>query len=158
MDSFEIVYGKVMELDNQSQMALLLIGEAFNQSIEGRIAVACCVRNRKKYWKMSYEKVMLSYVKRGEKRIFQFSCWEDKLDYLYGIWSGKENLSNYEKTVVREIYWIVDGVIGERVNDNIGYADHYYNWRLVRPWWAMKMKKTRTIQDHVFYRSDRVKV
>jgi spore germination cell wall hydrolase CwlJ-like protein len=156
-EQFQDLYKKVMDLDNQSQMALTLVGEVFNQPVEGKIGVANCIRNRKKHWKRTYESVMLSYVKKGNRKIFQFSCWEDKLDYLYGIWAGSVVLNNYEKSLLREIYWIVDGVIGERITDNIGHADHYYAWRIVRPRWAMKMKKTRTIQDHVFYRSDRVK-
>ena len=147
-----ILLRNLYSLSESTLLALTLIGEAFNQSIEGQVAVSNVIKNRVKYWKKSYQDIILQHNNKG---IFQFTCWVDKGGWLFNIWQGTADLTEYERDVLRQIFWVSEGVVGGRVMNNIKKSDHYHtNW--IRPWWARKMKKVITIGDHTFLESDRV--
>jgi spore germination cell wall hydrolase CwlJ-like protein len=135
-------------------LALTLVGECFGEPIEGQVAVANVIRNRVKYWKRSYPSIVFQH---SQRKVFAFSCWGTKEDYLYDVWLGK-GINHYEKKVLQQIYWISEGIVSNRIVDNVDGADHYYAYRLLRfrPWWAKGMKKIKRIGGHLFLRSDRV--
>ena len=134
-------------------LALTLVGETFNQAIEGQIAVGNVIKNRVKYWRKSYQDIILQ---QNDSGIFQFTCWMDKGEWLFNIWKGVSILNEYEREVLRQIFYVAEGVCGNRILSNVKRSDHYHtNW--IRPWWGMKMKKIVTIGEHTFLESDRVR-
>ena len=144
-------------LSESTLLALNLIGEAFNQTIEGQVAVGSVVRNRVRYWRKSYQDIILGH----NKGVFQFSCWLDKGSWLFDIWKGTVDLNEYERTIVRQIFYVSEGIVGDRIISNVERADHYYAPKGMRlnlpPWWAVKMERICKIGDHVFLQSIKVK-
>ena len=151
-----ILLRNLYSLSETALLALTLIGEAFNQSIEGQVAVANVIKNRVRYWRKSYQDIILQHY----DTIFQFTCWVDRGKWLFDIWKGTAELSNYERDVLRQIFYVSEGVVGGRVLSNVGKADHYYALKWMKlnmpPRWAKSMKKVGTIGDLAFLQSDRV--
>jgi spore germination cell wall hydrolase CwlJ-like protein len=47
--------------------------------------------------------------------------------------------------------WVASGVLSGAVSNITGYATHYHAY-YVRPDWALRMRPTAVIGDHIFYR------
>ena len=148
-----ILLKNLYSFSESTLLALTLVGECFNQFIEGQVAKANVIKNRVRYWRKSYQEIILQCNDEG---VFQFTCWKDKGEWLFDIWKGTIILNEYEKGILRQIFYIAEGICGNRILSNVKRSDHYHtNW--VRPWWGIKMKKIVTIGDHVFLESDRVR-
>lgn len=120
-------------------LARLIYGEARGERVEGRIAVACVVRNRVErpsWWGRSWREVMT--------KPYQFTAlMPDGPNYRATI------QANEDEPIFRECVWIAQGVILGIILDNTDGATHYHSVR-IRPSWASRMKVTRVIGNHVF--------
>ena len=126
-------------------LAITIFLEASGEPIEGQVAVGCVIKNRcVKHTKNDLHSTILA--------LKQFSCWNDPTRGI-SLYRDLSSLSVRDRKIFSQCFWVASGVLCGEILDNVGGADHYYAWRLVRPLWAMKMKKTRTIQNHVFYKS-----
>lgn len=130
-------------------VALTLWGEARSEPVEGRIAVACVLRNRLRAgrWGRTYDSVCLWP--------YQFSCWNHgdpnlpKLDaFRTQFEAGKAPVD----TVLRECLWIADGLMVNAILPRVGQSTHYYATSLVKPpKWAAGGQFIARIGRHLFF-------
>ncbi len=132
-------------------LALTLYGEARGEPVEGQIAVANVIRNRRRdgRWGQTYEGVCLARL--------QFSCW-----------SPDGGGANYLKLVkLRELVMAgrmpadaalkacygIALALDQWILDNTHGATHYHTASLhPRPAWAIDEHPIATIGGHLFYR------
>ena len=130
-------------------MFLTIVGEARGEPVEGQIAVANVIVNRSRKRQQTIKDICLAPK--------QFSCWNfgdpnrAKIDKLaFRILQGEYNFPEYT-----QIQWVVEGIIGHKLKDNVKGRDHYMTTSLFnsdkRPSWA-KMPKTDPIElgNHTF--------
>lgn len=138
---------------------LTIFGEARGEQTEGRIAVASVIRNRLRdgRWGDSYEKVCLAKA--------QFSCWGQSggganYNTLQAIAKGlidptaAPKMSDYEADVLRECFWIADGLMTNQFRSRVGAATHYLTASLFRmdpPKWAKGKTPLLAVGQHVFF-------
>ncbi len=140
-------------------VALTLFGEARNEPIEGRIAVANVIRNRvladRPAWGLGYKGVCL--------KAWQFSTWlpaggQDNYETL--MWVAGELLqpsdAAFPERSVRECLWIAEGLIADQFRDTVKHATHYYSPTAMKPAgrvpaWALGLLPVATIGRHVFF-------
>lgn len=140
-------------------VALTIWGECRNEPIEGKVAVAQVIANRKRdpahRFGQSWQDVCL--------KPWQFSCWMpqggernyQRMTEMVDLLSGKQGRV-YEATKglppFRECYWVALGIIGEDLKDPTNGANHYFASYIDPPSWADDEKLTVTIGAHKFYR------
>jgi len=126
-------------------VAMTILAEARGEGEEGMYAVAAVIAQRALNRQLSPRKVCLQngLNKRGV-RVWQFSCWNSGkgLRHLLQVPQAKyalrlaECLTNNIKGIDRSY---------------VGYADHYHNNK-VKPSWSNINKKTKIINNHIFYK------
>lgn len=139
-------------------LALTLWGEGRGEPVEGRIAIACVIRNRvlsdlghdgkPDWWGEGYRGVCLAP--------YQFSAWNAtdpnrvKLDGL--ITQLEEGLQIGDDVVFEECRWIAEGVVAGRCTPRVGGATHYYSTSMaVPPAWSVKALLTARVGHHLFF-------
>ena len=139
-------------LSDVEVVAATLWGEARNQTVYGRIAIAHVIKNRMARRAQTAHEVCLAKL--------QFSCW----------WSvgGAANhaallvllnhLADYRDPVWLECLWVAKGVLDGVCRDVVKGADHYVTTTLLnstaRPNWVLGMLCIGRVGDHTFYRSN----
>ena len=121
-------------------LALTIYHEARNQDLQGQIAVAQVVLERV-YDSRFPDTVCGVVTDGGEVRnrcAFSFYC------------DGQSDKPQDERAYI-VARWVASGVLSGAVSDVTGYATHYHAY-YVRPDWALKMRPTAVIGDHLFYR------
>lgn len=133
-------------------LALTLYGEARGEPIEGRIAVACCIRNRvtadlghdgkPDWWGEGYTGVCLAPK--------QFSCWNAN-DPNLAVLQQKAGEFGRDP-LLDECRWIANGVIDGVVRDRVGPATHYYEQHMrTPPKWAAGATLVARVSNHLFF-------
>jgi|TARA_R110000803_G_scaffold75382_2_gene139733 spore germination cell wall hydrolase CwlJ-like protein len=121
-------------------LATVIYFEARDQELVGQVAVAQVVMERVLDYR--YPETVCGVVTAGgetrNRCAFSFYC------------DGKSDDPKNEKA-----YWISTGIAVAILNgftlDITGYATHYHAY-YVQPKWAMAMKPTAVIGDHIFYK------
>jgi spore germination cell wall hydrolase CwlJ-like protein len=134
-------------------LALTLWAEARGETLEGRVAVACVVRNRMARRRQTAADVCLAPA--------QFSCWNAGRDAnhraLADLVTTLAAGRSIQDPIVRECQWIADGVLSGACRDITKGADHYLTTALLsstkKPGWVGAMTWVATIGSHAFYRS-----
>lgn len=143
-------------LSDEQALTATLLGEARGEGLEGLVAVACVVKNRAdhpRWWGKSIKGCCLAPS--------QFSCW----------WEGEHAntravydlavalLTNQplgDRSLVSELRWVAQGVIGEQLRDVTLGADHYLTralWTSPKaPTWSRTKAPHARIASHVFFR------
>lgn len=119
-------------------LGITIFLEAENQGIEGQLGVGWVIKNRMTKLKKTCHQIVL--------RRLQFSCWNDKEYALNRIKEGNQKIFD-------QCMWLADGILRNIFVDDITKnADHYFNFRIVRPIWYRKYpeKVTVDIKDHRF--------
>lgn len=140
-------------LSDRDVLALTLWAEARGEGVEGRIAVACVVRNRMQRRRQTASQVCLAPA--------QFSCWApvDGAANHRALMATADAVARKQcrDSIVAECQWIADGVLSGACQDITHGADHYLTTRLLtgthKPGWVSAMAWTATIGSHAFYRS-----
>lgn len=118
----------VREYDERA-LLLTLYGEGRGESIEGRIAVGCVIRNRAKAGMLGRT---ITDVCLWPK---QFSCWNDGADsnhvHLMAVVAalrdgGVPPFTALEQAVYDETAWVVQGVVSGMIRDRVHGSTHYY--------------------------------
>ena len=139
------------ELDEVNVLALTLWGESRGETLEGRIAVACVIRNRahaKSWYGHGIAGVCL-------KR-WQFSCWlpqggESNCRQLMAM-ANKAHMTRLKTPGYRECYWIAHGIYNGAVRDQVKRANHYYVDGTRKPKWAVGQTPVLHLGTHLFFR------
>lgn len=127
-----------------SLIRALIVGEAEGESMAGKIAVACVLRNRvlePAWWGDTWQECAL--------QPHQFSCfWSD--------WNLRKAVMN---RALRSVDRFADAHqaaldVVSMCPDITGEATHYFNQAVVTPRWAAHLRHTKTIGHHTFYRED----
>ena len=142
MSEEKVDYGFMSGEPEYRLLARLIYGEARGEPVQGRIAVACVVRNRVRrpsWWGRTWREVML--------KPYQFSCFNPGDPNFRVVLTVSEN-----DPLFRECVWIAQGVILGILQDNTDGATHYHRWDR-SPKWGRRMKATVTIGNHVFKRA-----
>ncbi|GBQ07937.1 cell wall hydrolase [Acetobacter cerevisiae] len=117
-------------------------GEARGEGTRGMQAVLNVIGNRAKHpgwWGHDIAGVCQAHA--------QFSCW-DASD------PNREKLLTVSDSDMqfREAQGLAACLVNGRLSDLTGGADHYYDWRGQRPYWAQGRFYKCTIGHHAFYR------
>jgi N-acetylmuramoyl-L-alanine amidase len=146
----------VYRLSDRDVLALTLWGETRGEPIDGKVAVACVIRNRMVRRRQTVREVCLAPM--------QFSCWQPiggaanhkALMALAGALVAGET-ANAPDPVLRECQWIADGVLSGACRDIVHGADHYLTTTLLsstkKPGWVRTMTFAASVGAHAFYRS-----
>lgn len=146
---------ELVELLSESQViALTLYGEARNQGIEGRVAVANTIRNRIKAQRKIYGFTARTVCLRP----WQYSCWlkqggEENYELLM---DAVRLVSRGEQggPVLRECFWIAGGLLTDAFVDNTKGSTHYLTASALAsrpPTWTIGLVPATHIVDHVFF-------
>ena len=129
---------------DQEVVAITILGEARGEGQCGMYAVAAVISQRSLNRQLSPRKVCLQnrYVRRNgvRKLIWQFSCWgtgKSLRDLL------REPQAKYAMSLASNIKEIDRSYTWN--------ADHYHNNK-VKPYWLNITKKTKIINNHIFYK------
>ncbi len=144
-------------LSPSQTLAVTLYGEARGEPIEGRIAVACVVRNRVKAgFGADFKAVCL-------KR-WQFSCWNEPIgtgaaNYIATMLAARSLVSPSEPlaNVLKECVWIAEGIALGVILDRVNGADHYYSPKAMVPkgavpTWSHGKPIVSVVGSHLFFR------
>lgn len=138
------------ELTDVDIATVTLWGEARGEPIEGRIAVACVLRNRVAdgRWGDTYTDVCLAPK--------QFSCWNEGRDANHAaVMVLVEDLKAgrfVNDPILKECYWIMQGVMNSIVRDRVPHATHYYAASMREPpAWADDADLVARVGNHLFY-------
>ncbi len=128
-------------------VALTIWGEARGEPVEGKIAVACVLRNRLSdgRWGATYERVCLARK--------QFSCWNPGDPNQVRLQTFRTQIQQGTQPsdmVLRECYWIAEGLIRNVIRPRVGQATHYHAITIT-PRWAKTGKVVEDIGRHRFY-------
>lgn len=153
-------------LSDVQALVCTLYGEAANEPIQGIVACGCVIRNRvladlghdgrPDWWGESFRDVCL--------KSWQFSCWWEKnsnTDRVYALAEALLAKQPYgDQSLIAELQWIAEGLIGDQLRDITRGADHYVTtslYRMAAPKWALyadgrKRAPIVTIGAHSFFR------
>jgi spore germination cell wall hydrolase CwlJ-like protein len=146
--------GTVGALSDRDVLALTLWAEGRSETLDGRAAIGCVVRNRAASRRQSAREVCLAPM--------QFSCWQPKdgkanHDALMLLAESVADGKDARDPVLRECQWIADGILSGSCRDLTHGADHYVTTALLsstkKPGWIRTMTFTVRIGAHAFYRS-----
>jgi len=137
------------ELSESEIMFLTIIGEARGEPIEGQVAVANVIMNRSKIRKQYIKDVCLADR--------QFSCWNqnDPNRRILDILADEMMKGEYNYDKYKQIQWVVDGILSNKLKDNTKGRDYYMTNSLFnsdsKPSWSKAPKTTPIkIGSHIF--------
>lgn len=136
-------------LTDRDLIALTIYGEARGELVEGKIAVACVLRNRLRVgkWGASYERVC-----RAPK---QFSCWnlsDPNAAVLKRLTTQIQQGLPPTDPALLECYWIADGLMKDLIQPRVGDATHYCARSMpTPPAWARDGELVATVGHHWFF-------
>jgi N-acetylmuramoyl-L-alanine amidase len=115
----------VSALTDPQILTITLYGETRGEPIEGQVAVGCVIRNRVQTgkWGSSYATVCLAP--------WQFSCWRpeggrDNYELVMETAQMMTKGEMPEDALLTQCAWVAEGIIGDRIRDNVRAATHYY--------------------------------
>ena len=128
------------QLNNLDLLTALIMGEAEGESILGKLAVACVVKNRlgDRRWPNTWQRVMLQK--------YQFSC------FLPGYFRPEITSQHWDKIAWRECRFAAFGLLDGYVSDVTDGCNHYYASWAKEPSWAKGKRHIMGIGGHLFYR------
>lgn len=135
-------------------LALTLWAEGRSETVDGRIAIGCTIRNRRKLRRQSVIDVCLAPN--------QYSCWIPEGGTanhraLEAVTRAIADGAAVTDAVLVECLWIADGILSAACRDLTHGADHYVTTELLssnaKPKWLARMAWTATVGRHAFYRS-----
>ena len=133
------------KLSPLSLLTLVLWGEGRGESIQGRIAIGCVIRNRVDARKQDYKTVILAPQ--------QFSCFSP----AGGDANYQAVLKAAEQSPMDDLWmetaWIAGGVLTRQVRDVTGSATNYLTTQLYYdhpPAWALKCRVVKVVGSHTF--------
>jgi N-acetylmuramoyl-L-alanine amidase len=136
-------------LPDVSILGLTLYGEARGEPIEGIVAVAHVVNNRrtdaKSRWPKTFREACLQK--------YQFSCWNPKDPNRATLAAlARKLLAKQPTPELDECAWVALGIEARALRDNSHGANHYHAVSLVpRPSWAQAHIPVTQIKRHLFY-------
>jgi spore germination cell wall hydrolase CwlJ-like protein len=135
-------------MTDRDSLALTLYGEARGESTAGRLAVACVIQNRLRdgRWGASFEAVCFARK--------QFSCWNatDPNSAMLHEMAAAVLAGRPSNRILRECYWIADGVLTKSLGPQVGKSTHYYATSMTTPpRWAKGVTPYAVIGHHRFF-------
>ena len=140
-------------LSDDALLSLTIYGEARGEPLEGQIAVACCVRNRRRdpdhRWGETYRAVCL--------QPSQFSCWSPAggvTNHDTVLQAARSLLTKADVVpLLDQAAWVALGISRGAILDTVRGANHYHTASLVpRPAWTKGRTPLLQKGGHVFYR------
>lgn len=139
------------QLTNGQLVGLTIYGEARNQSLDGKVAVGCVIRNRlwskENFGGNTYKDICLAKN--------QFSCW----------WEGNVNSAELMRAVnavisglqaltplIRECLYLGQGIVDNQIRDNVNGALYYRTIKLMQEKPVENIAWSMEIEDHVFFK------
>jgi N-acetylmuramoyl-L-alanine amidase len=136
-------------MTDREALVATLYGEARGEPVEGRIAVACVLKNRRESgrWGRTFAAVALAPL--------QFSCWNEndpncaKLRALVDQMAAGAPLT---EPVLIECDWIASGILSGAILGRVGESTHYHAaWMKQIPSWAVGQVPVCRVGQHMFY-------
>lgn len=124
-------------------MAFTIYGEARGEHLKGKYAVAHVLNNRAKFNKSS---IVYEAFKNN-----QFTTWNINDANLKAITKAVQNYPNNWGEL--KVYFAISLRVMLGIHKDTTYeATHYYNPKLVTPYWSTSLEETVTIGNHRFMR------
>jgi hypothetical protein len=147
-------------LTDRHALTCTLYGEAAGEPVHSQIAVGCVIRNRvhmdvgkdgkPDWWGEGYVGVCLAKM--------QFSCWWEDTPNSARLYALAEALIKRtpigEQSLVTELQWVAEGLIGEQLRDVTRGATHYLTAALYKaapPNWAKGRPIVASVGAHLFF-------
>lgn len=157
---------EAVNFSDRDALAVTVLFEAGGEAIEGRIAVACAVRNRvvadlgndgrPDWWGEGYRGVC--WRKGARTEYGQFSCWWPSGGALnhqklaaFALEVAAGRVPAGQAAAWAECQWIAAGVISGAVRDRVAGCTHYHT-RDVRPAWSRGVAPAVVMGRHLFYK------
>jgi spore germination cell wall hydrolase CwlJ-like protein len=136
------------DLEIDELFALAIYGEARGEPIEGKIAVASVINNRKArggWFGGNLREVIL--------KPRQFSCFNPEDANRGRLEMIAKNFSDYLNSYgkLRECWWVACGFLNDMIRSNVKGATHYHSVWIDPPGWTHEMLEVARIGDHIFY-------
>ena len=136
---FKVAYGHTHNnatLTRETKIiAITILAEARGEGQGGMYAVAAVIAQRAFERGRTPTEICL--------KPYQFSCWNGKklksLEHLL-----KVPQAQYAIALAKNIKLLS--------RDFVGYANHYHNNKIKKPYWAKGKKSVKTIGNHIFYK------
>ena len=119
-------------ISDKEIITMTILAEARGEGQSGMYAVAAVISQRALNRQLSARKICLQRK--------QFSCWNSGKSLKHLLLHPEAKYASYLADNIKKLD-----------RSYVGYADHYHNIN-VKPYWANKDKKIRTIKNHVFYK------
>lgn len=133
-------------MTDRDVLSATIWGEARGESTAGRLAVGSVIQNRlrSKRWGLTWTEVCQAPQ--------QFSCWnESDINRPAMLAIFQDAHVRPHDLLVRECYWIADGLMADAILPQVKVATHYYaTWMPKPPAWAKAGRVVATIGNHVF--------
>lgn len=149
------------QLSAEALFATLLFGEARNQDLIGKVAVASVVRNRVERTAAHRQKRRLDLPlwKRVILNPWDFSCFDDQggqLNYNRVVDYAQALAANQpiDKPLTIELSVLVNLCLSGLLVDPTGGATHYHTVGLTPPNWATDDAVVYRDANHIFYKLD----
>jgi N-acetylmuramoyl-L-alanine amidase len=141
----------ISRLSDTAVVGLTLFGEARGEPIEGKVAVANVIRHRvaAARFGMGFRGVCL--------KPFQFSCWNaDGSPNYESVIVAAINLRDNKPSgpALRECLWVAEGVMFDKLSDNVHGATHYLTNELFQAGtvsWARGQHPVARVAGHTFF-------
>ena len=129
-------------------VALTLYGEARGEPLEGQLAVASVLLNRKADGRWGRTFVQVCLAKR------QFSCWNESDPNAALLARIEADIDHFAPidAALRRCLWIADGLVAGLVPSTVKSATHYYAKTLRdTPRWARSGTLVGRVGNHLFF-------
>lgn len=136
-------------MTERQAVALTTYGEARGEAVEGRIAVACVLRNRYVTGRWGHTFAAVASAPK------QFSCWNegDPNAMLLRRLLATGDDGTGSEPILRECFWIADGVLQGALQPRVGSATHYFATSMkMPPAWAVGQTPICRVGSHLFFR------
>jgi len=139
---------KLIDLDDYAALRALIIGESAGESVVGKMAVGCVVRNRVRDPRWPNTIVGVAFQR------LQFSCFNhiSREDDLAILDMEKFVIEKPDQMYWRESDFVAAGIINDCFADMTKGANHYFATYIAEPSWAKGKVPTVRIGRHLFYR------
>ena len=130
-------------------VAITLMGEARGEGEIGLYAVGCVIQKRAQERELTLSQVCLqNKINKNGVRVWQFSCWNDKpyIETMKRLLKADTKQAKYSKRLARAM--CAGGMLTQTFTGN---ANHYHA-SYVTPYWSKRIKPTKRIGNHIFYK------
>ena len=132
------------EFSDEELLFMLAFGEARGEPVECQIGVCHVAVNRAKrpgWWGKTLREVIL--------KPYQFSSFNEDDPNFQKLFEPDKH---ERPEVIKQLWWVVEGVIQEKIMDNTGGATYYHDTSIKPPVWVSILQVSKRMGKLIFYK------